>query len=486
MVKIFISAFLLAIASYYTNPVLNLIEASLASLFLVWGIKNTKPDKDKTILKLLLWGITFSVLAFYWIPDTLKFFGGFSTSLAYLLFALYCLLSSLQFVLCGILYRIFNKSFFLKKTLLVFPLAWAITEHFFPRFFPWSFISLHITWSSFAVWSQYVPLAVLSFIFFWWIEVLVLILNKFVLGQSVLTIQGYKTYLTKEINYPRILFIAASSFLLLISVGHVQKELILKEIQEADKINVALIQGNISATKERDELLLATYQRLTTQALQLGAELVFWPESAVNLWLPENLKQVDELQIDIQASNNIPLVFGGMTIREIPTRILKFNTVIALKSNGEVAGMYHKKILMPFGEYLPFEKTFPQLRDFSPQTGELDSGDLDEPIIIKVGKHEISLAPLICYEDLIPNLSQAMQKRGANILVNFTNDVWYGDSFAPIQHNLLAMWRAVETRRFLLRSTNTGWTTVINPLGQVVKSLPTFEEGILIAEVAVL
>jgi apolipoprotein N-acyltransferase len=483
MLKIVISAFLLAVASYYTNPILNFIEASLAILFLTDGIKNkTSPTNNKPILKLFVWGVIFSVIAFYWIPETLKIFGGFSTIMAYILFAVYCVLSGTQFVLCGIFYKIFSKSILLKKHLLVFPLAWAITEHFSPRIFPWSLVSLHITWSGFAIWAQYVPLAVLSFIFIWWIEALLLVVNKFVWGQSALDIQNCP----QKINYRQIVAIGIISFLFLSGAGHIQKEQVLNEISKADKINVALIQGNLSATKKRDVPILETYKKLTMQATQLGAEIVFWPESAVNMWLPEDLTNIGELRVDIRGGNYVPLVFGGMTIRETPNRNFKFNTVIALELNGDVAGMYHKKVLMPFGEYLPFESVFPQLRDFSPQTGDLDSGDLDEPIVIRVGDKQISFATLVCYEDLIPSLSRDFQKRGANILVNFTNDVWYGDSFAPIQHNLLAMWRAVENRRYLLRSTNTGWTTVIDPLGRIVKSIPTFEEKILIAEVAVL
>ena len=94
------------------------------------------------------------------------------------------------------------------------------------------------------------------------------------------------------------------------------------------------------------------------------------------------------------------------------------------------------------------------------------------------------MAPLICYEDLMPALSRRfVGNERANLLVNLTNDAWYGRSAAPWQHARLARWRALETRRALVRSTNTGVTTVIDPAGRMSEPLPLFSEGVLTATV---
>jgi len=94
------------------------------------------------------------------------------------------------------------------------------------------------------------------------------------------------------------------------------------------------------------------------------------------------------------------------------------------------------------------------------------------------------LAPLICYEDLMPWLSRRFVAAShANLLVNLTNDGWFGNTVAPWQHARLAQWRAIETRRSLVRATNTGVTTIINPRGEMLETLPVFSTGVLTAKV---
>ena len=96
----------------------------------------------------------------------------------------------------------------------------------------------------------------------------------------------------------------------------------------------------------------------------------------------------------------------------------------------------------------------------------------------------IRIAALICYEDLMPDLSRRfVTESKANLLVNLTNDAWYGRTVAPWQHAHLALWRAIETRRNLVRVTNTGVTAVIDPRGEMVQTLPIFTPGVLLADV---
>jgi apolipoprotein N-acyltransferase len=96
-------------------------------------------------------------------------------------------------------------------------------------------------------------------------------------------------------------------------------------------------------------------------------------------------------------------------------------------------------------------------------------------------------APLICYEDIMPELARrAVAEKGANLLVNLTNDAWFGPTVAPYQHARLSQLRSIETRRTLVRVTNTGLTTVINPRGEIVDELPIFKPGVLKASVEVM
>ena len=185
-----------------------------------------------------------------------------------------------------------------------------------------------------------------------------------------------------------------------------------------------------------------------------------------------------------------PALYGGLSYRppgkNSRKRPKRFNTAIATSPDGTVLGVYHKKALMPFGEYIPFADRFPWLKDLSPQTGDFSVGDISEPIIFPLQNssvEKVSIASLICYEDLIPKLARDAANRGAELLVNLTNDAWYGDTAAPHQHHLLALWRSIETGRAMLRVTNTSLTGVVDPLGNTTETLPVFEPGIIVTDV---
>lgn len=99
---------------------------------------------------------------------------------------------------------------------------------------------------------------------------------------------------------------------------------------------------------------------------------------------------------------------------------------------------------------------------------------------------DVRLGPLICYEDVIPGPAREAVKRGATLLLNLTNDAWYGASAEPYQHQALALWRAVETRRDFIRSTNTGLTTAISATGELLAEAPIFVEATLVVEARLL
>ena len=131
---------------------------------------------------------------------------------------------------------------------------------------------------------------------------------------------------------------------------------------------------------------------------------------------------------------------------------------------------------MPFGEYLPFSSWFPALKDISPMTGSYTAGQrvavFDVPGKARVGQ-------LICYEDLLANMVRDTTRGGAEVLATILNDAWYGDTAAPHQHQALALWRTVENRRYLLRGSNSGATSIIDPAGRVVAEAGVFREEVV-------
>jgi apolipoprotein N-acyltransferase len=144
-------------------------------------------------------------------------------------------------------------------------------------------------------------------------------------------------------------------------------------------------------------------------------------------------------------------------------------------------------ILMPFGEYTPLASWLPFLRDINATAGQFTAGEAPKVLTFPLSSGaEARVAPLICYEDIIPSLAHEAVRNGAEVLINQTNDAWFGDTVAPYQHHLIASFRAIENRRYLLRSTNTGLTAVVDPVGRTLASLVPYSEGVLPMEVTLL
>jgi apolipoprotein N-acyltransferase len=210
----------------------------------------------------------------------------------------------------------------------------------------------------------------------------------------------------------------------------------------------------------------------------------------ITLWTPENLSSVRSTEFDPFADAKVSMLYGGLCFRTRGEQEpLYFNTAFARDIAGNIVGRYHKKVLMPFGEYIPLASWLPWLSRLNVSTVQTAEGDLDDPLCVpltsEVGgkRRPLSVTVLICYEDAIPSLSSRGASSGAHVLVNLSNDAWFGLSSAPYQHHLLAAWRAIETRRYLLRVTNTGLTAVVDPLGRTVGALPIFSEGFLLADI---
>lgn len=165
-----------------------------------------------------------------------------------------------------------------------------------------------------------------------------------------------------------------------------------------------------------------------------------------------------------------PLLFGALTHGSaLPSRTAEctdcYNSAILLGSQGEILSIYDKAFLLMFGEYIPFGEEFPQLYELSPETSRFQAGTRTEPIVY--GKARIGV--LICYEDLIPRYARRVAAHDPNVFINMTNDAWFGKTAEPEHHLNLALMRAVEYRRWLLRSTNTGISVFIDAAGRRVQ-----------------
>lgn len=250
------------------------------------------------------------------------------------------------------------------------------------------------------------------------------------------------------------------------------------------ELNVAAVQGNIPQDKkwlrEWVSPTINAYYQQTSE--HWNADLVLWPETAMTLLLDQFQPYLDEMAAEARDSHTT--VITGIPYRYprgTPLAGEFHNSVIAF---GYGEGIYHKQKLVPFGEYVPFEK---QIRGLLPffdlDMSSFLEGPADQPLL-KVSKQvqdneQIYLvAPFICYEIAYPQLVSRMAVN-ADFLVTVSNDAWFGDSLGPKQHMALAQMRALENGRFLLRATNTGITALVDNKGNLLSRLPYEQRGTL-------
>ncbi len=234
---------------------------------------------------------------------------------------------------------------------------------------------------------------------------------------------------------------------------------------------VAAVQGNVDQhTKWRRDMvmpIIRNYLELTEN--HWGADLIVWPEAAVTLFKADAMTLLNEL--DAKGKHNESTLLLGIPARDEQGKLR--NTAMAL---GAGQGEYHKRRLVPFGEYVPLEdflRGIIQLFDL-PMSRNTPGADVQTPIT--AGKLKLSLS--ICYEVIYPELVRTTVD-SPDLLVTISNDTWFGTSIGPLQHMQMAQMRAIENGRFLLRATNNGVTALVNHRGEPVSLLPRFEPGVL-------
>ena len=234
-------------------------------------------------------------------------------------------------------------------------------------------------------------------------------------------------------------------------------------------IRVSLIQGNIRQDQKwlpENKLNTLRYYKTMTEA-HWDSAVIVWPETSIPAYLSEVnewfLLPLSQTALQHKSDLIVSLPAHGNSEDE------KYNAVMTL---GKETGIYRKKHLLPFGEYLPWQPVSGFiLNSLAIKLGNFKPGGIDQSLL-KAGGYPFITS--ICYEDAFG--SEGI--RGlpdAAYLVNVTNDGWFGDSIEPYQHLQIARMRAMETGRFLLRSTNTGATAIVAPDGKIISQAPLFK-----------
>jgi len=372
---------------------------------------------------------------------------------------LLCLYYSFQYPVIAFITRRFVL--FNKKFIYLFPFIFVTVDFLFPKLFRHSIADSQINFFYFIQLIDITGMSGLILIIMFFNLGLFLLLNKFRLKETIKIVD----------------FIFILPFLISILYGAVRiNELEVKK-KSADTVFAAMIQGNISGKQKLDgkyfERNIKNYNTLTAEAVKkYSPDFLIWPESVFNRAYDGSGESLKRFILD-----EYPPLLVGITLwkRERNDSLKITNSCILVEKQKDIA-RYDKQRLLVFGEYIPFERTLPFLRYITPLHYSLTPGKTSS--IFKIN-NKIRASLSICFEDIFPDDIRAKVNEGSNLMINITNDSWYGSGMGPLHHSVLARLRAIENRRSFYRCTPTGVTTASDFTGKIIASGGMWREEII-------
>lgn len=413
-------------------------------------------------------GFGMTAIGFHWLVEMLEVFSGFPLPLCIVFAAVVCVQKGGRIALMALLYARMSRRGWHHG--LSFLAAFAVSELVYPLLFPWYYgASVHR-----------VPLLMQTADLGGPIAVSMVILAVNVALAELAIIVAFKQKPDR-----RMLVGGLAVLALAVGYGFLRMRSVDARVATGTTIKVGMVQGN-QGLKDRGRAVAVHVER-TKELLEQGVDLVVWSEAAIPRGY-EVTRYEKEIK-RVTGTLKVPTVVGAVLYERIPDagpkgrRARYFNTALIADAAGDIKGRYDKQFLLMFGEYLPLGDTFPILYKWSPNSGAFSPGTSFQPLPFG----EQRLATMICYEDIIPSFVNKLVAAGKpNLLVNMTNDAWFGDTIEPWQHLALAKFRSVEHRLFLVRVTNTGVTAIVDPVGRVQVHGGTFAEEALVGQVTFL
>lgn len=281
-----------------------------------------------------------------------------------------------------------------------------------------------------------------------------------------------------------------------------------KSIPYKGKIKVGIIQPNLNPWDKWKEGnindLLDLYFSISAKAIKEGAEILVWPETALPVYL--TIGSYDEQLFRIKyflRQNNVYLLTGmpdgtiydkrnapedAKPLSDTTKVYTSYNSIYLFNPNSDKIKKYGKQKLVPFGEKVPFVEYIPFLGDLIKWNVGISSWNTgnDTTVFKLKNKSTIKIGGIICIESIYPDYVAQFIKKGAQIIAVVTNDSWYGNSSGPYQHKDYAILRAVENRRFVIRSANGGISCIIDPNGNIVSQTKLFTRDYLVGTVGLI
>ncbi len=420
----------------------KLLPASLAQAFLLAYVS----------------GIIWYAGTCYWIYSTMRHFGGASAPVGVLIMFLFCLYVALYHgvfgLLIGLAARIDPQN---RLALVLAPFFWVAVELARTRItgFPWDLLGITQV--------DNIPLARIATITgVYGISLEIMVVN--VAFAAVFLVRRDKR---------KSMLLAAVAAAVVLQIGKLAP--IAASIPDHTALlvqqNIPILEG-ADWTRDYLEETLRDLNAISMKQTETGQRpsLIAWPESPSPFYTNDPIFR-DALSNLARQSNTWVLAGSlgqrnAMHSREMTSAV--YNSGSLFNPQGELVTRYDKVHLVPFGEYVPFRRLFFFAAGLTDQVGDFTAGTSRAPL--QAG--DAKLGVFICYESIFPDEIRQSVANGADVLVNISNDGWYGDSGAYAQHLRQARMRAIENSRWLLRDTNTGVTASIDPYGRIVASVP--------------
>jgi apolipoprotein N-acyltransferase len=249
-------------------------------------------------------------------------------------------------------------------------------------------------------------------------------------------------------------------------------------------ILVAVVQGNIDQAVKWNPAYqgrtVKIYRDLSLSTSSLKPGLVVWPETSAPFFFQDG-GELGRQVVMIPEEMGAYLLFGSPAYKLERGVPVFYNRAYMISPEARVSGYYDKVHLVPFGEYVPLKRVLFFAKRLVVSAGDFASGEK----LVPIGPPHLSVGVLICYESIFPELARAQVKKGAQILANLTNDAWFGMTSAPYQHFSMAVFRAVENRRPVIRAANTGFSGFISEKGEIIERGDLFTRQVLLARLPI-
>jgi len=393
----------------------------------------------------------------YWIYATMRHYGGVAAPVAFGILILFCLYLALYHGAFGLLISLLaGNSPFSRRALLLSPVVWVAVELARERItgFPWDLLG--------TCQVDNIPLARIATVTgVYGISFEIMVVNAALAAAFLVQREKRRTLLWAAIAAAIALQVGS---LVRPPASAVQPDHVATLVQA----NVPILEGSDWTKEYFDSTLHDLSQASLTAPDNEHPTLIVWPESPAPFYTSDPVFRGAISALARQA--NAWMLVGSIGIQNAtPGSASKYyNSGAFVSPQGEWVSRYDKIHLVPFGEYVPFKRIFAFAGGLTKEVGDFTPGDSRVPL--EAGNAKLGV--FICYESIFPDEIRQFAANGAQVLVNISNDGWYGDSGAYAQHLKQARMRAVENARWLLRDTNTGVTAFIDPLGRVVDTGP--------------